>query len=407
MDFLNIYNDFMNETFSGNEFLVGLVTVWLISAMSYILVSVPGLIRLQVLKHMTTSMTLDSGNDIYSVIIKYLENMEVISSSRFLLLSNGRWGGDDLVIGMGVGAQILIYEHQPIFFKVEKEDSKDTVIYGLTMRKFGRSHDLFYNMIKQAMSMDVDENKTEYYNLGNDGPSFITSQKKQYTDSMVLSRENLAILNNIKAFTTTEDFHIKNNIPYQLGILLYGVPGSGKTSFIRALAGELDKHVVVVNSLMHLSNISSASEDSLIVIEEIDTLLVKRDARVDLKDVNIDKTPQKETTNYSLARMLTDLDGLIQVHGRIVVMTTNHPEKLDPALVRPGRIDYKMQFDYFDKEMFKQIVQQYYNHTMGDDYVMHQCSGAELQLAFRQGLDVQKFIAKHTAQEQRPALLCG
>lgn len=411
MEHIDIYNSFMNEKFSGNEFLIGLVTVWILSAVSYILMYIPSFIKKQFLKHLTTSVALNSSNDIYSVIIKYLENSNIVCSSRYLLLSNGRWGVGDLVIGMGVGTQVLIYKNKPIVFSVSKEEGTDQVVYTLSMRKIGRRHDLFYQMIREALNFDKDENKTEYYNLSESGPEFVSSQKKQYIDSMILSHDNMETLGSIIRFTKQEEFYIKNNIPYQLGLLLHGVPGSGKTSFIRALAGELGKHVVVVNSLQYLSNISMASNDSIIVIEEVDTLVGKRD-EINVSDSNNSKSVAdkddrlKQMSSYTLGKMLADIDGLIQVHGRIIVMTTNHPEKLDPALMRPGRIDFKMAFDYFDEDMFKKIVWQYYSHKIQYNLNLRPCTGAELQLDFRNGMNVHEFIKKNTSNANRVLVSC-
>lgn len=87
-------------------------------------------------------------------------------------------------------------------------------------------------------------------------------------------------------------------------------------------------------------------------------------------------------------------------------MTTNHPEKLDPALMRQGRIDFKMTFNYFDEDMFKKIVWQYYGHKIQYHLNLRRCTGAELQLDFRKGMNVHEFIKKNTTTVNPAPVSC-
>jgi AAA+ superfamily predicted ATPase len=187
----------------------------------------------------------------------------------------------------------------------------------------------------------------------------------------------------INFFMNNKDWYDEKGIPYQIGLLLSGIPGAGKTSIIRALANMTKRHIVNVN----FANITTASQlknlfysdklqvykDSSVsdtqsyfiptdqriyVLEELDAIgdIVKqRDDR--------DKNQSQNAINDELTLMeiLTVLDGTMEIPGRIVIMTTNHPEVLDKALIRPGRIDIQTYFGYSKRELIVEMFEAYYD----------------------------------------------
>jgi chaperone BCS1 len=122
-------------------------------------------------------------------------------------------------------------------------------------------------------------------------------------------------------------------IPWRRGYLLHGPPGTGKTSVAYALAGELQLKLCTLSLTNPKLNDHSIADllqrtppRSLILIEDIDAFFnarEKQDARIEV----------------SFSGLLNALDGVAAQEGRIIVLTTNHRERLDPALIRPGRID--------------------------------------------------------------------
>jgi mitochondrial chaperone BCS1 len=143
-------------------------------------------------------------------------------------------------------------------------------------------------------------------------------------------------------------FYMARGIPYRRGYLLHGPPGTGKTSLSLALAGHfgLALHLVHMPSIMDDTELeqlfSSLPPLCVVLLEDIDAMGMKR---------NKDKSPNEEdneqkTSNYfgpprggTLSGLLTVLDGIASQEGRIVLMTSNFADKLDKALIRPGRVD--------------------------------------------------------------------
>ncbi|KAF9130775.1 hypothetical protein BGW39_002685 [Mortierella sp. 14UC] len=158
------------------------------------------------------------------------------------------------------------------------------------------------------------------------------------------------LLEDITTFRNSSQWYHDRGVPYRRGYLLHGPPGTGKTSFIVALAGHLNMSVCIVNlGISGLNDqqldrlLNNAPRNSILLMEDVDAALVKRKAG---------KT-QEGGNNVTLSGILNALDGITAQEGSVVFMTTNHIRKLAPALIRPGRCDRKMLFDYADKHQIE------------------------------------------------------
>ncbi|KAF9963337.1 hypothetical protein BGZ65_004205 [Modicella reniformis] len=154
------------------------------------------------------------------------------------------------------------------------------------------------------------------------------------------------LLKDISMFRNSAQWYHDRGVPYRRGYLLHGPPGTGKTSFIVALAGHLRMSVCIVNlGITGLNDqqldqlLNNAPRNSILLMEDVDAALVKRKAG----------KAQESNNNVTLSGILNALDGITAQEGSVVFMTTNHIRKLAPALIRPGRCDRKMIFDYADK----------------------------------------------------------
>ena len=142
-------------------------------------------------------------------------------------------------------------------------------------------------------------------------------------------------MNDMVAFNNNRKFYGDMGIPYRRGYLFYGSPGSGKSSLITALAAELQYSICQINMadklmddtrFLHL--ISKAPPNSLIVLEDIDCAF--RDRR---KEIEGDPRYIGASGGVTHSGLLNAIDGVTNSDGRIVIMTTNYKDQLDPALV--------------------------------------------------------------------------
>jgi len=148
-------------------------------------------------------------------------------------------------------------------------------------------------------------------------------------------------------------------IPYRRGYLFYGPPGCGKSSFIKVLGGYFGLGICLANlnsrdisddSLNILLN--EAPGKSIIVIEDIDAAMGTRE------DGEI--TNGKHNPGLTLSGLLNTLDGIASQEGRLIFMTTNKRQLLDPALLRPGRIDHKAYFGLASQAQVAEMYQLFF-----------------------------------------------
>ncbi|KAF8710150.1 hypothetical protein AX14_010622 [Amanita brunnescens Koide BX004] len=203
------------------------------------------------------------------------------------------------------------------------------------------------------------------------------SRHKRPMSSIVLNpgvKEML--LNDAKDFMKSEKWYADRGIPFRRGYLLHGVPGSGKSSLIHAIAGELMLDIYVVS--LSASWISDATLTTLmgrvparciLLLEDLDAAFTRSTSREksnkeDKEDNNKDANSNSgnnannsssrrrnkngdqlsDVNTLSLSGLLNALDGVAAAEGRILFATTNHLERLDPALSRPGRMDVWVEF---------------------------------------------------------------
>lgn len=196
------------------------------------------------------------------------------------------------------------------------------------------------------------------------------------------------LLDSIESFIANKETYKKLNYPYNYCALLYGVPGSGKTSTILAIASKLNRNVYYVNMastnvIQLLRALNDEPDKNIYVFEDIDAVSfknadsrespeVKQDGCRDANDINMSKL-----FGMSLSDLLNITDGLLASDGTICIFTTNHIEKLDPAFLRAGRMNKSIEFTYMAPDVSKRMVEAYLDVSL--DNMIDNIKPAELQ----------------------------
>ncbi|KAI3615012.1 mitochondrial chaperone bcs1 [Moniliophthora roreri] len=166
-----------------------------------------------------------------------------------------------------------------------------------------------------------------------------------------------SLVQDAQEFLDTEDWYVQRGIPHRRGYLLHGPPGSGKSSTIYALAGELGLEIYslslasgfVDDSFLQRAA-SSVPKRSIFLIEDIDCAFSRDDPDSPLDMLtSIPGLPPQYVPNVrrsavTLSGLLNVIDGVGSDEGKLFFATTNYIDRLDPALLRPGRIDRKIQY---------------------------------------------------------------
>ena len=241
---------------------------------------------------------------------------------------------------------------------------------------------------------------------------YVTKTPHRSLDSVILPDSTLELLKrSLDKFRNSEQWYLDHNIPYQIGIMLHGSPGTGKTSLVKVIASYMKSSVCVLaaSQLYALKDsVKVLPTETILVIEDIDTNPITHqrksktptlelaepsggdpispDRDVDTssgeklkpdpdspnvrmvgrylessdKEDEVESMVKQSAAAY-LSDVLNSLDGLFSIHGRILIITTNHPDELDDALVRPGRIDVKIEVGYAKDETFVKFIKKMYD----------------------------------------------
>lgn len=202
----------------------------------------------------------------------------------------------------------------------------------VTLTAFGRNKNLYFNILEEArmLALKDTEGKTIMYSaMGSEWRPFGHPRKKRPIDSVVLDRGIAnSILKDCQDFINNSSWYSDRGIPYRRGYLLHGPPGCGKSSFITALAGEIEFGICLLNlsdrgltddRLNHL--LSVAPQQSIILLEDIDAAFASRE---DTKQV---KNAFDGLNRVTFSGLLNCLDGVASTEARIVFMTTNYLER--------------------------------------------------------------------------------
>jgi mitochondrial chaperone BCS1 len=293
------------------------------------------------------------------------------------------------------GTHVFRYKGRFLAFSRFRDDKQTAawVVYSerLYISCLGRNAQILKELLEEAQHayLERDGNNTVIYrgthNADPEGADWVRcmSRPPRPLSTVVLDRtQKQAFIDDVEEYLhpLTRRWYSNRGIPYRRGYLFHGPPGTGKTSLCFAVAGlfGLKIYVVGLNSRTLTEEALAALFQNLpprciVLLEDIDSAGIthkrtgEEDAKADLTDkAKGGSDRSKNIKGISLSALLNIIDGVASSEGRILVMTTNHIEKLDRALLRPGRVDMTIGFDYTDTATVKGLFNAIYTQLESD-----------------------------------------
>ena len=355
----------------ANPIIASAIGLWGLSVVTFLCRDIPRKVIDFIVYQSTTTLELNSQDEIFFQFLKWISTHKLHRFVRTLNLNNGRpsrYGSeeDEKRSGLSIGYGRMFFFHEGRLFLVyrSKESSNQTerVKETLSIRVLGRNQKIFGTLFEAAIKADdKDQIYTKIYTYSTDFWSQSTRQFKRDPATVAISPEaEEKLYSTIDSFIGDKDWYVKNGVPYRLGILLEGPPGTGKTSLIKAICAKYNRPLYLlnlgaVNDGSLLSALADVPEGAVVAIEDIDA-----------QGVSVKRNEDEEEGGSAFKKPLTisgilnGLDGAASSENRIMIATTNHPEKLDSALVRPGRIDLILRIGNMETPAFKKYMSRMY-----------------------------------------------
>jgi chaperone BCS1 len=377
-----------------------------ITISSFLFRGIPGMINSFFWRHFSTSLFISSDESCFDCLIELLLDEKITDKSRHIRFITKRHSSSKITKSIGIGSQLYFFRGQPLWISYTLSEKINGDKNYITLTKVGRSHRLF-DQLKDALieisERVTDPNKITIFRFDSESERWRYKGiilKRSFDTIFVSDDIKNKLVNHLSHFYSSGEWYHSRGIPYHTGILLYGEPGTGKTSLIKSLASYYNKKICILSAkdLDSLFNaLDSVPENGIVVIEDIDT-----NASIQQRNENSNDSEHVQEMQRCLSDILNAMDGIISTEERVLVLTTNHIEKLDKAFIRPGRIDLAINISYVSINSFKDFVKVFYKDSLDADILdlldeikeIKEVTVAQLQNDFMTGLDAAHLIRK-------------
>jgi mitochondrial chaperone BCS1 len=291
------------------------------------------------------SVEVRSNDELFRQLTCWLDQLPSMRSARKLTASID-WGeegvGERVVYSPAPGQHLVRYDGRLIWLSRVREEKSDRGVPSetITVKILGRDPAVIRALFENVRRSNQRRAATMVRVLMGIGDCWerVAEKAPRPLASVILpDGAAQATLADMTEFLASRSWYTDRGLPYRRGYLLFGPPGSGKSSLAFALASELGMDLFVLNlAAPKLDDMGLAllmrrvSPKGILLIEDVDAAFAERTKATD------------DASHVTFSGLLNALDGVGSRDGQITMMSTNHIERLDPALIRPGRIDHRL-----------------------------------------------------------------
>jgi len=367
--------DTLTSVLGSNQLLSGGVALALLGVAAMWLRDVPGKFAAWAKHFFVTTLTVDSRDELmFPALVEYMDSRDALrrlnnftvravrtntSSYQSLQDELQQGGRPATVFSPGEGFHLFFMDGRLMWMKREIQVA-NSIIEKISLSTLGRDKRPLEKLVGAAMDHRIarELNRIAIY-----VPSPYSNEwsrarlgNNRKLDSVVLKAgQKEGVVGDLQRFFASRERYETLGIPWRRGYLLYGPPGTGKTSLVTALASELSLNVCVLSlASPNVTDekigalLSSVPTRSIILIEDVDAFFQQRSKA----DVQV---------KVSYSGFINALDGVASHEGSVVFLTTNHPDRIDEAAIRSGRVDFRMELGPCDTDQLERMFLKFFD----------------------------------------------
>jgi chaperone BCS1 len=340
-----------------NPVLLGGVGLMASGAVMYVLRAIPKQLLDALLRRITSEIAVSDNSPAFGWAEEWLADQPYAKLAKRVKVSHTYRNGERLIITPGYGRHWFWQHRRPVIINresVEKASAGNSKEM-LTIKTFDLGRRSIEDIYRQILAYSESRGSLRILSCDSWGNWQMLQKREHRKLASVFVPEAVKnqLIKHLRWYLGAKDWFHEHGIPYRTGFLLYGPPGTGKTSLVQAIAGVFDLTVYIMNPADLESDgalkraIATVGDRSILLIEDADTSINTR--TVETKDTTNASgspsaaTPPAPSKGPTLSGILNAIDGIAAADGRILALTTNYIERLDPALIRPGRIDVQLE----------------------------------------------------------------
>ncbi len=402
----------LQSAFASNQLLSGGVALALVGLAAVWLREVPAKFLGWARHFLVTTLTVDSRDELmFPALVEYMDSRDALrrinnftvraareqSSSYQSLADELQQGGRPAPqFSPGEGFHVFVLDGRLMWMKREVQVAA-TVIEKIVLSTFGRDKRPLEALVHAAIDRRIERELNRIAILvpsaySNDWTRARLGNNRKLDSVVLKAGQKEAILADLKRFFASRERYESLGIPWRRGYLLYGPPGTGKTSLVTALASELSLNVCVLSLASPNvtdekigSLLATVPRRSVILIEDVDAFFQQR-------------SKADSAVKVSYSGFINALDGVAAHEGSVVFLTTNHPERIDEAAIRSGRVDFRLELTRCDRDQLARMCRKFFDDDaaaarFAAEVEPDRWSPAQVQERLLKAADVEEAIA--------------